>query len=171
MEEKKVNEILKKYNFVRTFPFKLVDFAKCLGYKIYYIPEKETDLKDTAIIVYPQDGIIKINTIYRRDENWFLKGRYLIAKMLSRIALGLIPFNGWKENLNQLVVEFSEQERERNNEATKFCFELLMPKKIFNDQWVLLGGDKLKLSMYFGVSQSKIMERHIYLENKSDTQK
>lgn len=172
MEEKEiVNEFYQEHSSLkRTFPLNLVDLAKCLGYTIFYISNKDKKYQDKAILVFTNDKKIFINEVYRKDLSWFMKGRYLITKMLAHIILKNID-TYWEESLNHLVSQFSEEDQEKNKKATRLCFELLMPEDVFVNQWKLLGGDKTKLSQIFGVSQEKVSERHVYLEIKNDIEK
>ncbi len=161
-EVQEVNNFLKKIAFERTFPLDLVVLAEKMGnFKIYYFSEKFPDSDKIWGIISPSEEQILINPLFRKDLQHFFVGRYLLAKLIARFALGDIPE---KMTWSEFRPELRPDEDWKTNERTAaFAFELLMPTEEFKRQWQLLGKNEVKLSEYFGVTQRKIIERALFL--------
>lgn len=157
-----VNNFLNKIGFTRTFPLNLVVLAEKMGdFKIYYFSESLPDKDKLWGIISPSEHRILINPIFRKDLQSFLTGRYLLAKLVARFALGDVPEKmAWSEFRPELR---PDQDWETNERTAAFAFELLMPAEEFRRQWQLLGKNEIKLSEYFGVTQRKVIERAMFL--------
>ncbi len=160
--EKAVADFLSKYHFNRTFPLNFVDLAERMGgFKLYYLSDKNDFFNKAVGGVSPAQKQIALHPRFNIDVNSFLMGRYILAKLIARFALQDIPLGSlWVEMRN----EFKEPiDLEKNEEAAAFAFELLMPVAEFKRQWELLGKDIHKISNYFEVSESKVLERAQFL--------
>lgn len=157
-----VTKFLNKINFTRTFPLNLVVLAEKMGdFKIFYFSENLSEKDKLWGIISPSEHRILINPEFRKDLQGFLTGRYLLAKLIARFALGDVPEKmAWSEFRPELR---PDQDWKTNERTAAFAFELLMPAEEFKRQWQLLGKNEIKLSEYFGVTQRKVIERAMFL--------
>ena len=161
-EVESVNNFLSKIGFERTFPLDFIVLAEKMGnFKIFYFSEKFQEKDKIWGIISPAEKIILISPDFSKNFQNFLVGRYLLAKLIARFALGDVPEKmSWSEYRPELR---PKTDWETNERTASFAFELLMPAEEFKRQWVLLGKNEIKLSEYFGVTQRKVIERALFL--------
>lgn len=159
----KVDSFLNKINFKRTFPLDFVLLAEKMGgFHIFYMSDDNTELDKIWGMVNPSEKLILLNPMFRKDKQSFLAGRYLLAKMIARYAHGDIPEKMmWTEYHPELR---TDSDKDTNERTANFAFELLMPAEEFRRQWNAFGKDEIRMSDYFGVTQRRIIERAMFLQ-------
>ena len=159
----RVDSFLNKISFKRTFPLDFVLLAEKMGgFRIFYISDDNTELDKIWGMLNPSEKLILLNPMFRKDKQSFLAGRYLLAKMIARYAHGDIPEKMmWTEFRPELR---PDSDKNTNERTANFAFELLMPAEEFRRQWNAFGRDEIRMSDYFGVTQRRIIERAIFLQ-------